>query len=608
MRTPVTAAMLSVMLLAMLAPAACIEAVGVDGITVTTVSPLSGPTTGGTVVTVFGDGFPATVDSVLFGATPAAAVNVQGPTSATVTAPAHAAGKVKITVVFGPGKRIVTEPLFTFTDAPAPTVSSIAPSSGPPFGGTQFTISGTGFSTNATVLIDGLPGQVLNVTSTSVSGLTPPGALGTHDVTVTNSDGQSATLVGGFTILGPVVISGVSPNTSPAAGGVSFGVTGTGLFNVTSVKIGGVAATSLNGNATGLSVSAVAPPGTLGAKDVIVTRADGLADTLLGGFSYITAPPFSIASLSRDATSAAGGAAVLVNGSNFASGAVVSFGGTNATSTTLVSSTQLLAVVPAHAVGIVSVSVVQVGGSTTLPNSFEFIQAPTITHVSADFENNTFGGWGPDKNGDGIIEITQDAAVSGTRSAKMSRTTASIARLTFAYSNPTNPALTSTGVYQRWYMRAPQSTLTNVLPGQIKILVSRYGSQASYSWFDFGIGNQFGANLGGNEIVALMDFNNSRLDPGGPSDSRTGVVMLADQWYEVQTWYQRSNGLGRVKLWINGKREMDISSATLGNDGAAELLLFWLGIGYTQGGTGPMIFYVDDAAAANGYIDPVPVP
>jgi hypothetical protein len=82
-----------------------------------------------------------------------------------------------------------------------PTVSSIAPSSGPLAGGTAVTITGTGFEAGATVAIGGASAtSVVVVSDTSITAVTPSGTAGAQDVVVTNPDGGfSGTLAGGFT-------------------------------------------------------------------------------------------------------------------------------------------------------------------------------------------------------------------------------------------------------------------------------------------------------------------------------------------------------------------------------------------------------------------------
>lgn len=61
-----------------------------------------------------------------------------------------------------------------------PTVSSVNPSSGTPVGGTPITITGTNFVSGATVTIGGRPAtNVVVVSATSITAVTPPGTLGT---------------------------------------------------------------------------------------------------------------------------------------------------------------------------------------------------------------------------------------------------------------------------------------------------------------------------------------------------------------------------------------------------------------------------------------------
>jgi hypothetical protein len=81
----------------------------------------------------------------------------------------------------------------------APTVTRIAPITGPVAGGTPVTVTGTEFVVGATVRIGGNPaGSVTATSSTSISAVTPPGAAGAADVVVTEPGG-TATLAGAFT-------------------------------------------------------------------------------------------------------------------------------------------------------------------------------------------------------------------------------------------------------------------------------------------------------------------------------------------------------------------------------------------------------------------------
>ena len=103
------------------------------------------------------------------------------------------------------------------TANPAPTVTAITPNSGPSGGGNSVTISGTGFALGATVALGGTPASAVNVVNSStITAVAPAHAAGTVDVAVTNTDGQSGTLTGGYTYTSLAGISFVQANAGPS--------------------------------------------------------------------------------------------------------------------------------------------------------------------------------------------------------------------------------------------------------------------------------------------------------------------------------------------------------------------------------------------------------
>jgi hypothetical protein len=87
----------------------------------------------------------------------------------------------------------------------APTVTAISPNSGSVSGGTSVTITGTGFVTGATVSIGGASATAVTFGSaTSLTATTPARSSGAQNVVVTNPDGQTGTLTGGYTYSIPV--------------------------------------------------------------------------------------------------------------------------------------------------------------------------------------------------------------------------------------------------------------------------------------------------------------------------------------------------------------------------------------------------------------------
>jgi IPT/TIG domain len=177
-----------------------------------------------------------------------------------------------------------------YTPGTQVTVTAISPVSGTTSGGTAVTISGTNFQTGATVTIGGLAATVTAVSATSISATTPAHSAGAVDVTVTNSDSTTATLANGYTYVAPVVsVTGVSPNSGPAAGGTAVTISGTNFQAGAKVTFGGTLATITGVNPT--SISAMTPAHVAGTVSVTVTNSDGTGATRSSGYTYV-APTF----------------------------------------------------------------------------------------------------------------------------------------------------------------------------------------------------------------------------------------------------------------------------------------------------------------------------
>jgi prepilin-type N-terminal cleavage/methylation domain-containing protein len=224
--------------------------------TVTSISPIAGPTTGGTSVRVTGTGF---LDStrVSFGAT-TAAYTILTDNSITVSSPAHAAGPVDITV---------TNPLGTsatgfwdrFTYDAAPTVTSVSPPSGPIAGGTAVTITGTGFLDSTGVAFGGIPATFTITSDTSITATSPARPIGQVDVTVVNPLGTSPTGAGDkFLFYGPAAKLVVTTQPSSSTGGVAFGTQPV-------VTIEDTAGNTVANNTSSVTLSITSGTGTAGA-------------------------------------------------------------------------------------------------------------------------------------------------------------------------------------------------------------------------------------------------------------------------------------------------------------------------------------------------------
>jgi hypothetical protein len=117
--------------------------------------------------------------------------------------------------------------------------------------------------------------------------------------------------------------------------------------------------------------------------DMVTGRGTPIANRLIPDLvTYGMAP--TVAHVSPAAGPTAGGETVTITGTNFLGATAVAFGGVAATSFTVVSGTEIRAVVPAHAAGAVDVTVTTPGGTTTVTRGdrFTYVAPPTITSLS----------------------------------------------------------------------------------------------------------------------------------------------------------------------------------------------------------------------------------
>ncbi|QXU40125.1 MBG domain-containing protein [Pedobacter sp. D749] len=158
--------------------------------TVTALSPTSGPTGGGTSVTITGTNFSGTT-AVTFGATSATGFTVNSATQITATAPAGTGTvDVRITTTGGTSATSASD---QFTYVAAPTVTALSPTSGPTGGGTSVTITGTNFSGTTAVTFGATAATGFTVNSATQITATAPAGTGTVDVRITTTGGTSAT-------------------------------------------------------------------------------------------------------------------------------------------------------------------------------------------------------------------------------------------------------------------------------------------------------------------------------------------------------------------------------------------------------------------------------
>ncbi len=235
--------------------------------TVSSISPTSGSTSGGTSVVITGTNLSGAT-SVTFGAT-SAGFTVNSATQITATAPSGS-NTVDVRVTTSAG----TSPMSAadqFTYLASPAVTAISPASGPAAGGTTVTINGSNFSGTTAVTFGAAPASGFTVNSASQITATAPAGTGTVDVRITTSGGTSATSAADqFTFIStvaPSVTANPSNQTVNAGGTATFTAaasgtptptvqwqvdSGSGFTNIagaTSTTLSFTAAGSQNGNA-----------------------------------------------------------------------------------------------------------------------------------------------------------------------------------------------------------------------------------------------------------------------------------------------------------------------------------------------------------------------
>ncbi|MFE9889246.1 IPT/TIG domain-containing protein [Streptomyces scopuliridis] len=362
--------------------------------TVSSLFPASGAA--GTVVTVTGTGFTGAT-AVRFGATAATSFTVLSDTQLTVTAPAGA-GSVQVTVTTpgGTSSQFVT---YTYTAASVPVLTSVVPGSGPAAGGTTVVLTGTGFSGATAVRFGATAATSFTVNSgTQITAVAPAGT-GTVQVTVTTPGGTSNGIPYTYVTASVPVLTSVVPGSGPTVGGTTVTLTGTGFSIATAVRFGATAATSFT-VVSDTHITAVAPAGT-GTVQVTVTTPGGTSDGI--PYTYVTVPVVS--GVSPDQGPLSGGNSVTLTGTGLAGATAVFFGATAATSFTVLSPTQIIAVAPVGAAGPVQVTVVTPGGASVPGATYFYVAAPLLTAASP-VSGPVSGGNTVTLTGSNLIEAT----------------------------------------------------------------------------------------------------------------------------------------------------------------------------------------------------------
>ncbi|MFC1712830.1 IPT/TIG domain-containing protein [Candidatus Poribacteria bacterium] len=358
-----------------------------------------GPLAGGTEITITGTHFMEGI-VVTIGENRVSRLDSFSPTELVLRTPAGTSGPKDILVTNPDGQEAILGEGFTYNRPPR--ISSVEPDAGSLEGGTKITITGTRFLVGADVLVGGAEASLERVFTSStemfITAITPLSDAGVKDVVVINPDGQKDTLRNAFTYNTAPVITSVTPNNGRLAGGTEITIRGNGFlpdakvfFNIGTAASKAVSSSEVVSQTT---ITAVMPADSSGPKNVIVRNTDGQRAVLQNGFTYNPLP--TVASITPNYGSSAGGAKIIVEGTGFMQGANVVIGELPAT-TQVRDNTTIEAVTPSLPQGVWDVRVVNpdtqevvtskgfisvVEVAYNYPNPFRASQGTTFRYVT----------------------------------------------------------------------------------------------------------------------------------------------------------------------------------------------------------------------------------
>ncbi|MFL5319649.1 MAG: IPT/TIG domain-containing protein [Myxococcaceae bacterium] len=248
-------------------------------------SPRLGPSAGGNVVTLTGQGFTSLASTtVTVGGQPATLSNLTA-NSVDVTVPARGSGAAVADVVVSDGTTTKTLiGAYTYRIE----LASVAPNKGPAAGGTATVVSGKDFPTDLEVFFGALKGQVGGATDASANALTPAGSGGGPTAlrarSATDFENE-AVLPDAFTFVEALSIGRAQPDRGAIAGNTLITVLGSGFEVGTTVSFGANKAKDVkivDSHTLTCRTPKAAEPGTVDVKVDKLTE----TDTLPGGFSY----------------------------------------------------------------------------------------------------------------------------------------------------------------------------------------------------------------------------------------------------------------------------------------------------------------------------------
>ena len=333
------------------------------------VSPGTGPTQGGTTLTVTGSNFGLN-PSVFVGPSFAPVISTSH-TQLTCILPAGQGQNVQLVVFVG--GQLSAAASFSYT---APAITSLSPANGPVAGGTPITINGSNFGTSPVVTFDGVvvPSTADAVTPHNKLHITSPSGSGTARKIAVVASGQLSNSVS-FNYDGPTLY-GINPATGSTSGNFPVTLTGANFGLNPVVTVNGVGATVLPGASDG-SLVFTFPAGQGSGREVRIMNSERQYSSIF--FSH---PPPSITGLSPTSAPTSGNVPITITGQNFGTSPTVTLGG-NPVALVSATHSEIVFTLPQSFSGGTNLPViVQAGDQISAPSSFSYDLAPVITSIS----------------------------------------------------------------------------------------------------------------------------------------------------------------------------------------------------------------------------------
>ena len=345
--------------------------------TVSLVTPVSGPITGGTNIIITGTGYANTNPLVTLsgsGMSPTVSGTVVNDTTITAQTPAGSVGNVSVYVTTSGGTSAFNQ-LFHYN----PVVTSITPIYGSTTGGQPVTLSGYGFNNTSIIVFGNTVATNVVYTNGLLTALTPASSSGPVTVLVTTA-GYQSTSGPTFTYYQVPTVTSVTPASGPITNNTPITITGTGYTGTyPSVLLSGPGNFGLATNVQVIgdgTINAITPSGSAaGPVSVFVTTSGGTS--LLNTF-YGYNPV--IAGITPTYGSTAGGQTVNITGYGFSNSSLVQFG--NAQASSSYNAGTLTATTPVSISGPVTVLVTTSGYQSASGPTYLYYPVPTVSLVT----------------------------------------------------------------------------------------------------------------------------------------------------------------------------------------------------------------------------------